>query len=637
MKKLLTVCLLTTSLCGAVFAETIWSEDFDSYADGTTNGTAGKWSVDISGCDPFGTGDHFEVRNNRMQGRDLDGEAVWTSESISISGEDSISISADCSDNATGLEVSDHIQFYYKLDDGSETLFETNGDNFDDFGNVTAIQTGLTGSTLQLVVRVENGADAEIISFDNVVVSSGALANSAPVLDTVGNQQVIVSNSLSFAVSATDGNGDNIVLSATNLPSGAVFNTVTNAGSASSTFTWTEAAPTGTYTTTFYAADAETNVSETITITVSEMPDNVTFDFANDADLYGALDDKSSTVTYTNQGLVATFTPSDGTMNRTDSGFGLNGDTVSGDDTDAFDNNEWLDITFDRAVILTNINVAGWSTNDTAVIYVNGVSNGVITGSTQTPLDTEFDLLVPATQVLRIAETNGIFSEGWSLESISVLLDTNPPPVINALPVLASIGDQTVIDGNPLSFSVSATDADGEDIVLSVTNLPPGAVFNTVTNAGSVSNTFSWASAVVGTYTPTFTADDGSTNVSETITITVIEQPLLLISEVADPAGTGGGDYRFVELWNAGTNTIDLAADNWTLSMQDNGDPGDWRDVALTGSIGPTGTYLVAYSSSNFLAAYRLCARSGIRQCARRYTDATPTRCSTAATTAPEP
>jgi len=297
------------------------------------------------------------------------------------------------------------------------------------------------------------------------------------------------------------------------------------------------------------------------------------FDFKNDAALINAIDEKSGPASFTNSELVATFTASSGYMNYTTSGFGLNS-TISGDDTAGFDNGEWIDITFDIPVTLTNVNVSSWSTTygDEATIYVNGTSNGVITSTG----DHVFEITVPSGQILRIAGTGGaITNNGWSLNSITLRTDTNPPPVVNSLPVLTSIGNKTVIEGNALNFTVSASDADNDEIVLSVTNLPSGASFNTVTNAGTVSNTFSWASATAGTYTPTFTADDGTTNVSETITITVSEIPLLLISEVADPADVSGGSgaykYRFVEIYNAGTNTIDLAAGSWTLSRQNNG------------------------------------------------------------------
>ena len=72
-------------------------------------------------------------------------------------------------------------------------------------------------------------------------------------------------------VSAADAvDGDSIVLSASNLPAGAVFATVTNAGTVSNTFVWNNVSPMGVYTTTFWAVDKDGADSETIAITIGD-------------------------------------------------------------------------------------------------------------------------------------------------------------------------------------------------------------------------------------------------------------------------------------------------------------------------------------------------------------------------------
>ncbi len=83
------------------------------------------------------------------------------------------------------------------------------------------------------------------------------------------------------------------------------------------------------------------------------------------------------------------------------------------------------------------------------------------------------------------------------------------------------------------------------------------------------------------------------------LSLGMFAQQTLIISEVADPTTYQG---RFVELYNATTQTIDLAADNYYLSRQSNGS--SWGDVALTGTIAPGQTYVIAYSSANFTSAY---------------------------------
>jgi hypothetical protein len=148
---------------------TIWSEDFP-YNDGTTqgSGTPPKWTRDVSGCN-FGNGDHFEVRNNRMQGRDTDGEAIWYSETIDISSYSNVAVSALLTETGN-QENNDYIRIYYSLDGGTETLFAVNGDNINNFTSVTASQTGLNGNNLQIIVRLNNNNNNERHRLDDVIV-----------------------------------------------------------------------------------------------------------------------------------------------------------------------------------------------------------------------------------------------------------------------------------------------------------------------------------------------------------------------------------------------------------------------------------------------------------------------------------
>ncbi len=76
-------------------------------------------------------------------------------------------------------------------------------------------------------------------------------------------------------------------------------------------------------------------------------------------------------------------------------------------------------------------------------------------------------------------------------------------------------------------------------------------------------------------------------------------QTNLIISEVADPKDNYKG--RFVELFNAGSTDIDLAAGNWYLVKQVNG--GSLYDVQLTGTIAAGKTYVIA-GYSDFSTLY---------------------------------
>ncbi len=89
----------------------------------------------------------------------------------------------------------------------------------------------------------------------------------------------------------------------------------------------------------------------------------------------------------------------------------------------------------------------------------------------------------------------------------------------NQSPVLAVPGAQSVQAGQPLTFTVSATDADsGQTLTYAASNVPTGAVFNAATRQ------FSWTptAAQAGNYTVTFTVtDNGTPALSDTKTVAI--------------------------------------------------------------------------------------------------------------------
>ncbi len=95
-------------------------------------------------------------------------------------------------------------------------------------------------------------------------------------------------------------------------------------------------------------------------------------------------------------------------------------------------------------------------------------------------------------------------------------LQTSPTVTIqNSAPVLQSIGNKNINEGQLLQFTVSASDSDNDVLTYTVDGLPPGASF--------VGQQFSWTPTFdqAGVYQVTFNVNDGEEIDSETITITV--------------------------------------------------------------------------------------------------------------------
>ena len=114
---------------------------------------------------------------------------------------------------------------------------------------------------------------------------------------------------------------------------------------------------------------------------------------------------------------------------------------------------------------------------------------------------------------------NGIYSvtftafDGMDTASQTVSIAVNNA---NRAPVLDPIGDKAVTEGSLLTFTLSASDPDGDAITYSATGLPQGAIFNAATRIFTWTPTYRQA----GIYHVKFTASDGTLTHSETITVT---------------------------------------------------------------------------------------------------------------------
>jgi IS1 family transposase len=205
--SLTTTTLVIALLLLSIFSfsqTTIWLEDFTYYPDGTIqgSGTPPKWTRDVSDCNLTPPNDYFEVRSNQMEGRDLDGEAVWTSESIDISTYSQVYASTDVSMGGN-MEPGDYIRFYYKIDGGTETLFSLNGNISNDFSPLVASQSGLSGNSLVIIVKVKNNGGSEIHRFDNMMVFeplAGDFCTNAIQINEVSD--------LSFSTSSASSSGE---------------------------------------------------------------------------------------------------------------------------------------------------------------------------------------------------------------------------------------------------------------------------------------------------------------------------------------------------------------------------------------------------------------------------------------------
>ena len=159
---------------------------------------------------------------------------------------------------------------------------------------------------------------------------------------------------------------------------------------------------------------------------------------------------------------------------------------------------------------------------DNYVVYVNGVAkaNGTYTGLSA--LNTVAHLGNDGYETDTNEAFNGRIDEArlYNRALTGAEVQTLYASTTNSTPVFNTVNNQSVLAGSLCSFTVSATDADGDPITYSASNLPPGAAFNASTK------TFTWTPllAQAGTYTVTFSASDGKLTTLKTVNISVYAQ-----------------------------------------------------------------------------------------------------------------
>jgi len=186
---LLLLVLFATSFISA--QETLYEENFIGQNGKGVIANSGSLNTDLSGVDwtidisnaslnsnnNGNNSDYFYVKNEAFAAKDTDGNAIWTSPSITITNFINVSFSLDAYTNGK-LDYSDTFLTEYKIDNGNWTT-ATNGYLNNDFNTTINQTTGLTGgNTLQIRISIDNDNNNEKTTFDNIVVEGFQLCPS---------------------------------------------------------------------------------------------------------------------------------------------------------------------------------------------------------------------------------------------------------------------------------------------------------------------------------------------------------------------------------------------------------------------------------------------------------------------------
>ncbi len=393
-------------------------------------------------------------------------------------------------------------------------------------------------------------SDGIVSDSEIVTISVSEAGNQAPVIALIGAKSVTEGAALNFVVSVTDADGTIPPLTTSALPAGASF--IDN-GDGTGAFSWNPTfVQAGVYSVTFGASDGVLTDSEVVAITVIEAGNQLPVLAAIGAQTVAENVALGFALSATDAESIPTLTT---TALPTGASFIDNGDgTGAFNWTPTFTQSGVYSVTFyatdvslavDSEIVTITVTEVGNQLPVLAAIGAQTVSENVAlnlalsaTDAETIPVLTSSALPLGATFVDNADGTAafswtptftqaGIYSVTFFATDAVLAVDSEVVVITvtesgNQLPVLVTIGAQSILENNALNVAISATDAESTP-TLSTSALPTGATF--VDNADGT-GALSWTPTFLqsGVYNVTFFATDASTAVdSEIVTITVIE------------------------------------------------------------------------------------------------------------------
>jgi hypothetical protein len=382
--------------------------------------------------------------------------------------------------------------------------------------------------------------------------------NRAPRLEAIGSRSVAEGATLSFTIAAADDDGDELSYAASSLPSGASFDPATR------TFSWTPGYDrAGSYPgVRFQVSDGAATVFEEIQITVTPtnrapkleaIGSRSVAEGATLAFTVAAADDDGDALSYAASNLPpgSSFTPATRTFSWSP-GYDRAGDypgvrfQVSDGAATVFEEIQITVTPTNRAPKLEAIgsrSVVEGATLAFTVAATDDDGDALTYAASNLPDGATFD---PATRVFswspgvgRAGSYPGVrfeVSDGAATVAEEITITVTPG---NRAPVLDPTADQEVGEGQLLTFSVGATDPDGDTLAYGIFNAPAGSTFDPATGLFSWRPRFDQGGSYPGIR---FTvADPGGLGDEAEIAITVTESAAPIFT---DPFthGTAAGD-----------------------------------------------------------------------------------------------
>ena len=391
-------------------------------------------------------------------------------------------------------------------------------------------------------------SDGELADWENITIAVNT-TNRPPELDTIGDKTVNESDLLEFTINGTDPDEDTLTYSASNLPSGATFDSATR------TFFWQPSyEQSGTYPEVhFEVSDGELSDYEDITIVVTDVNRAPELEPIGDNELnetetltidVNATDPDGDSLTYSCNptDMFTDFSMETGighwTTGYYDSGIYYVAFGVS--DGKAGIDNRTVKITvndMNRVPELDSIGDSELNEGETLTVDVNATDpdNDVLTYScNRTDLFSDFDSSTGVGHWATDYDDASVYyvdfgvSDGkGGIDSETVEITVND---VNSPPELEPIAEVEITENETLTIDVNATDLDGDSLTYSCNRTDLFTDFSAETGIGHWTPDYNDA----GTYYINFGVSDGELcdNVTVEITVNDMNRPPVL-----DPIG----------------------------------------------------------------------------------------------------
>ena len=396
---------------------------------------------------------------------------------------------------------------------------------------------------------------------NNTVASITVNPRSKPSLATTpagASVNAVVSNSFTLTVQATEADGDTVSIGALSLPAWASFAGATGAAPVQVSMTGTPTV-TGNYSAVFRASDADGAVTATVQIVVTEAPSVI--------DIGGyKLTQANSTYNYTIP--EGTFIP-------------VNGYVVIGRNTtkDLFET-AWGMTLGENVVYLNSAGLMPvingdetYTLSDASSVLVEGPTPSLTSGYTRQRIHATNDATLSGswTSAAMASATPGSGGIGngtaglvineysdagaYANEFIELFYDGVAGSQPAQAPTVTVSGgtNQSVLSGGTLTFTVTATDPEDNDVMLIADSKPAGSTFTDMDGTSPQVGSFSWTPATPGNYEAVFVAADMADGMETTQRVAIA----VLSSVGAAPViSVSGGTNQSVVVSNTLTFTV---------------------------------------------------------------------------------